>query len=29
MTAVNAKIVEFDDLADKVKVPPLAIPTAA
>jgi len=29
VTAVNAKANEFDDLAAKIKVPPLAIPTAA
>jgi coatomer subunit epsilon len=29
VTAVNAKSSEFDDLAVKIKVPPLAIPTAA
>ncbi|KAI0255714.1 coatomer epsilon subunit-domain-containing protein [Lactifluus subvellereus] len=29
VTAVNAKTVEFDDLAVRFKVPPLAIPTAA
>jgi len=29
VTTVNAKESEFDDLAAKIKVPPLAIPTAA
>ncbi|KAF8488857.1 coatomer epsilon subunit-domain-containing protein [Russula emetica] len=29
VTTVNAKATEFDDLAAKIKVPPLAIPTAA
>jgi coatomer subunit epsilon len=29
VTPVNAKATEFDDLAAKIKVPPLAIPTAA
>jgi coatomer subunit epsilon len=29
VTTVNAKATEFDDLAAKFKVPPLAIPTAA
>jgi len=29
VTAVNAKTVEFDDLAIRFKVPPMAIPTAA
>ena len=28
VTAVNGKAVEFDDLAIRFKVPPLAIPTA-
>lgn len=29
VTTVNGKATEFDDLASKIKVPPLAIPTAA